>query len=183
MRARLDPPVSVIQMSWRRAIRLRYWRLLAAMAMEEEGHRQMLLRHAAASLIIKRYRQYQHRMYVKSVKLAETFLQRRMGALRREEQVQREAEERAKQVGESVLDKLEREKRKRGKVKGGQEDQDARSRKEARDAEKRGMAFAIYQNQRRAVNAGERRVRVCEVVNVSGGLLCGRFPCCSFTER
>ncbi len=54
MRATLDPPASVLQNAWRRAIRLRYWRLLAAMAMESEGHRQMLLRHAAASLIIRR---------------------------------------------------------------------------------------------------------------------------------
>jgi hypothetical protein len=53
-----------------------------------------------------------------------------------------------------VLDRLERDKRRRGKGKGGQEDADARSRKEALNAEKRGMAFAIYQNQRRAVNAG-----------------------------
>ena len=49
---------------------------------------------------------------------------------------------------------MEHERRKRNKPKGGMEDANARSRKEARDAEKRGMAFSIYQNQRRAVNAG-----------------------------
>jgi hypothetical protein len=62
LRATLDPPVSIIQNGWRRAIRLRYWRMIAALAMEAEGHRQMLRRHAAASLIIRRYRRYQHIM-------------------------------------------------------------------------------------------------------------------------
>ena len=96
----------------------------------------------------------QHALYQRAVKVAETYLLRRMGALAREAEIQREAEERAKRVGESFADKLDRERRRRRTGKSSDQEAADRNRKERKEAERRGMAFAIHQKQRRLVNAG-----------------------------
>ncbi len=112
------------------------------------------MRNRAASKIQAVFREHQHYLYQRAVKVAETYLLRRMGALQREQEMLREAEERAKRGGDSFKDKLERERRKRKTGKTPDEEAEDRNRKERHEAERRGMAFAIQQKQRRLVNAG-----------------------------
>lgn len=122
------------------------------MAVEKEENRLMRIRNKAAAVLQARYRIYKRRLYTRAIKTAETYLLRRMGALRREQQLQKEAEERAARAGESYIDKLERERRKKTLGKTDKNDQDENSRREKAEAEKRGMAFAIHRKQRRLVN-------------------------------
>lgn len=59
MREEMNPAATVIQSFYRRVIRLRYWRVLVAMALEEEDHRLMGVRNVAAARIQRYFRQHQ----------------------------------------------------------------------------------------------------------------------------